>query len=159
MGDPVTTSLIATGGTTLASSALGGVQQKNSLKAQEYQLTTQKKAIETNAAIQSAERYNKLQSTMSSQNAVFAGRGQTSGFGSAGAIQQDSMNQAAREQANQNLNTKLDVLSADYNIQSAKDASSSAMSSSLFNSLLDTSSNAASVYSRNNFSAIDKGSG
>ena len=136
MGDPVTAGLIV-GGTAIAGSTyLSGRQQRNAYKTEAAQLQTQKKAIETNAAISQAERLRKLKTIMAAQNAAFAMQGQTAGVGTAGAIQAASMNDANREARIENLQKDIAKSAYDYNIWSAKKASNLAMSTAIVNSTL-----------------------
>lgn len=136
MGDPVTAGLIV-GGTAIAGSTyLGGRQQRNAYKMEAAQLQTQKKALETNAAISQAERMRKLKTIMAAQNAAFAMTGQTAGVGSASAIQAASMSEANREQSYENLQTDIAKSAYDYNIWSAQKASKMAMTTSIVNSTL-----------------------
>ena len=139
MGDPVTGLVI--GGTAMAGSTyLSGRQNRNAYKMEAAQLQTQKKAIETNAAIEQAERLRKLKTVMAAQNAAFAMSGQTSGVGSAGEIQAASMSDANREQRISNLQTDVARSAYDYNIWSAKKASSLAMSTAIINTGLQVGS-------------------
>lgn len=133
MGDPVTAGLIV-GGTAIAGSTyLGGRQQRNAYKMEAAQLQTQKKALETNAAISQAERMRKLKTIMAAQNAAFAMTGQTAGVGSASAIQAASMSEANREQSYENLQTDIAKSAYDYNIWSAQKASKMAMTTAIVN--------------------------
>lgn len=137
MGDPVTAGLIV-GGTAMAGSTyLSGRQQRNAYKTEAAQLETQKKAMETNAAISQADRMRRLKTILASQNAAFAMTGQTAGAGSAGAIQAASISDANREQRYENLQTDIARTSYDYNIWSAKKASSLAMSTAILNTTLN----------------------
>lgn len=142
MGDPVTIGVMAgVGGTAIAGSTyLSGRQQRNAYKMEAAQLKTQKKAIETNAAIEQAERMRQLKTVLAAQNAAFAMSGQTAGVGSAAAIQAASMSDANREQRISNLQTDVAKTSYDYNIWSAKKASKLAMTTAIINSSLDTAS-------------------
>lgn len=142
MGDPVTLGVMAgVGGTAIAGSTyLSGRQQRNAYKMEAAQLQTQKKAIETNAANEQAERMRQLKTVMAAQNAAFAMSGQTAGAGSAAAIQAASMSDANREQRISNLQTDVAKTSYDYNIWSAKKASKLAMTTAIINSSLDTAS-------------------
>ena len=142
MGDPVTIAAISAVGVGATAQGigtyLGGRQQRNALKTEAAQLETQKKAIETNAAIAQAERLRKLKTVMAAQNAAFAMSGQSSGVGSANAIQAASMDEANREARIQNLQTDIARSAYDYNIWSAKKASHLAMGTAIINSTLDT---------------------
>ena len=129
--------LAIAGGAKFAQSVLKGFNLKNQYKTQQYQLQTQKKAIQANAANAELQRLTNLNSILSTQRAVFASRGQTAGFGSAMVIQQESMNQAAIEQQNANLQQKLEESVLDYNIASAKRASSGALFSSVLSGALE----------------------
>lgn len=142
MGDPVTIGVMAgVGGTAIAGSTyLSGRQQRNAYKMEAAQLQTQKKAIETNAANEQAERMRQLKTVLAAQNAAFAMSGQTAGVGSAAAIQAASMSDANREQRISNLQTDVAKTSYDYNIWSAKKASKLAMTTAIINSSLDTTS-------------------
>lgn len=142
MGDPVTLGVMAgVGGTAIAGSTyLSGRQQRNAYKMEAAQLQTQKKAIETNAANEQAERMRQLKTVLAAQNAAFAMSGQTAGAGSAAAIQAASMSDANREQRISNLQTDVAKTSYDYNIWSAKKASKLAMTTAIINSSLDTAS-------------------
>ncbi len=142
MGDPVTLGVMAgVGGTAIAGSTyLSGRQQRNAYKMEAAQLQTQKKAIETNAANEQAERMRQLKTVLAAQNAAFAMSGQTAGVGSAAAIQAASMSDANREQRISNLQTDVAKTSYDYNIWSAKKASKLAMTTAIINSSLDTAS-------------------
>ena len=142
MGDPVTLGVMAgVGGTAIAGSTyLSGRQQRNAYKMEAAQLQTQKKAIETNAANEQAERMRQLKTVLAAQNAAFAMSGQTAGAGSAAAIQAASRSDANREQRISNLQTDVAKTSYDYNIWSAKKASKLAMTTAIINSSLDTAS-------------------
>lgn len=129
--------LAIAGGAKLTQSVLKGFNLKNQYKIQQYQLQTQKKAIQANAANAELQRLTNLNSILSTQRAVFASRGQTAGFGSAMVIQQESINQAAIEQQNANLQQKLEESVLDYNIASAKRASSGALFSSVLSGALE----------------------
>jgi hypothetical protein len=129
--------LAIAGGAKLTQSVLKGFNLKNQYKIQQYQLQTQKKAIQANAANAELQRLTNLNSILSTQRAVFASRGQTAGFGSAMVIQQESINQAAIEQQNANLQQKLEESVLDYNIASAKRASSGAIFSSVLSGALE----------------------
>lgn len=135
MGDPVTASIV--GGAKVAEATIGGLQAKNQAKTQQYQLQTQKKAIEANAANEEWQRLSNLNSILSTQKAIMAGRGQTTGFGSAMVISQESMNQAAIEQQQSNLQQKVNQSAIDYNISSAKRAASGALMSSYLGAAFD----------------------
>ena len=138
MGDPVTTAGMIVGGTAIAGSTyLSGRQQRNAYKMEAAQLQTQKKAIETNAAVEQAERMKQLKTIMAAQNAAFAMSGQTAGVGTASAIQAATMNEANREQRIANLQTDVASSAYDYNIWSANKASKLAMSTAIINSTLD----------------------
>ena len=131
MGDPV--------GTTLEGGAawLGGRQQRNAFKIEAANLQTEKKAMETNAALSQAERMRKLKTILAAQNAAFAMSGQTSGAGTAAAIQEASMSDANREQRIENLQKDIAGTSYDVNIWSAKQASKHAMATSMLNFAVD----------------------
>lgn len=138
MGDPVTAGMIV-GGTAIAGSTyLSGRQQRNAYKMEAAQLQTQKKAVETNAAIANAERMNRLKTVLAAQNAAFAMMGQKAGVGTAAAIQAASISDANREQRISNLQTDIAKSAYDYNIWSAKKASRLAMSTSILNTTLQT---------------------
>lgn len=131
MGDPVGTSL------ELGAAYIGGRQQRNAYKMEAAQLQTEKKAIETNAAIAQEERLRQLKTVLATQNAAFAMAGQTAGVGTADAIQAASISDANREQRIQNLQTDVALKSMDFNIWSAKQASKHAMATSMLNFALD----------------------
>ena len=134
MGDPV--------GMTLETSAaaLGGRQQRNAYRMEAKQLETEKKAIETNAAISQDERMRKLKTVLAVQNAAFAMKGQTSGVGSAGAIQAASISEANREQRIENLQTDIAKKAIGFDIWSSKQAGKHAMSTSMLNFAMDLGS-------------------
>lgn len=134
MGDPVTTAIGVSALT--GSTYLSGRQQRNAYKMEAAQLETQKKALETNAAVEQEERLNRLKTVISSQNARFAMSGQTAGIGSAGVLQAASMSDANREQRFEDLQTDVAKTSYDYNIWSAKKASKLAMGTSIINTTL-----------------------
>lgn len=136
MGDPVTAGLIVGGVSMAGSTYLSGRQQRNAYKMEASQLETQRKALETNAAIAQSERLNRLKTVIASQNARFAMGGQTAGAGSSMAIQAASMSAANREQRFENLQTDVAKSSYDYNIWSAKKASKLAMSTAIINTTL-----------------------
>jgi len=131
MGDPVGMSLET------SAAMLGGRQQRNAYRMEATQLETEKKAIETNAALSQAERMRKLKTTLAAQNALYAMAGQTAGVGSASAIQAASMSDANREQRIENLQTKLAKSAYDYNIMSAKQAGKQAMNTAMLNFAVD----------------------
>lgn len=147
MGDPVTIGVMAgVGGTAIAGSTyLSGRQQRNAYKMEAAQLQTQKKAMETNAAAEQAERMRQLKTIMAAQNAAFAMHGQTAGVGTASAIQAASMSDANREQRFSNLQKDIASSAYDYNIWSTKKASHLAMSTAIINSTLQTASKATDV--------------
>ena len=146
MGDPVTAAVIVGGASIAGSTYLSGRQQRNAYKMEAAQLETQKKALETNAAISQAERLNKLKTIMAAQNAAFAMTGQTAGAGSASAIQAASMSDANREQRIENLQTDIARTSYDYNIWSAKKASHLAMGTTILNNTLSVAGGASKAY-------------
>lgn len=125
---------------------LSGRQQRNALKTEAAQLETQKKAIQTNAAIAQAERMRKLKTILAAQNAAFAMRGQTAGVGTASAIQAASMDEANREARIQNLQTKIAESAYDYNIWSSKKASHLAMGTTIINNSLALAGGLAKSY-------------
>lgn len=131
MGDPV--------GMTLEGGAawMGGRQQRSAYRMEATQLETEKKAIETNAAIVQAERLRKLKTVMAAQNALYAMTGQSAGVGTAGAIQAGSMSDAAREQRIENLQTTVAKQAMEYNIASAKQAGKQAMNTAMLNFAVD----------------------
>lgn len=129
--------LAIAGGAKAVQSVWQGLVNKNQYKIQQYQLQTQKKQVQANAANAELQRLTNLSSILSTQRAVFASRGQTAGFGSAMVIQQESMNQAAIEQQNANLQQKLEESVLDYNIASAKRASSGALFASVLSGALE----------------------
>lgn len=131
MGDPVGTSL------ELGAAYVGGRQQRNAYKIEAAQLQTEKKAIETNAAIAQEERLRQLKTVLATQNAAFAMAGQTASVGTANAIQASSISEANREQRIQNLQTDIAKQTMDFNIWSAKKASKNAMKVSMTNFALD----------------------
>ena len=69
MGDPVTASIVA-GGAMATQAYLGGRQARNQAKMQAAQLSTEQKAIQTNAAIEQAERMNKLKETIDNKKYI-----------------------------------------------------------------------------------------
>jgi hypothetical protein len=152
MGDPVTTAAIVAGGATVGQAYLGGRQQRNQAKIQAAQLTTEQKALQTNAAIEQAERMRKLKTILAAQNAAFAMMGQTAGVGSAAAIQMDSLNEAAREQRIANLQTSIASKGLDYNIWSAKKASHLAVANAFVTAGLNTAARVGEAYVMGSFS-------
>lgn len=147
MGDPVTVSLAI--GAMGASAYMSGRQQRNALKSEEAQLRTEKKNIETVAAIEQAERMKKLQSVLATQNAIFGMRGQTTGVGTASAIQAESISEANREQRLANIQSDIAKSAYDYNIWSAKKGSRLAMGTSFINTGLDVANKWAQSYLTN----------
>jgi hypothetical protein len=152
MGDPVTASIVA-GGVIGTQAYIGGRQARNQAKMQAAQLTTEQKAIKTNAAIEQAERMNKLKTVLAAQNAAFAMSGQTAGVGSASAIQSGSISQQAREQRIANLQTDIATSAYDFNIWSAKKAAKTAMANTLFTTALNTTGRVAEAYVMNSFNS------
>lgn len=150
MGDPVTMAVIA-GGAIAGQTYLGGRQARNQAKMQAAQLSTEQKAIQANAAIEQAERMNKLKSVLAAQNAAFAMMGQTAGVGSANAIQAESISQRAREQRIANLQTDVAKSAIDYNIWSAKKASHLAMGTQILNTGLNVAARVGEAYVTNSF--------
>jgi len=150
MGDPVTTGIAlgVSAGAQAGATYLSGRQQRNALKMEAAQLETQKKTVETNAAIAQAERMRKLKTVMAAQNAAFAMRGQTAGVGSASAIQAASMSEANKEQRIENLQTDVARTAYDFNIWSAKKASHLAMGSAIISSSLDWTGNVANMFAQ-----------
>lgn len=156
MGDPVTGFIV--GGTALAGSTyLSGRQQRNAYKTEATQLETQKKAIETNAAIAEAERMRKLKTVLAAQNAAFAMSGQTAGVGTANAIQAASFDEVNREQRMENLQTDLAKTAYDYNIWSSKKASKLAMSTAIINTSLAVAGAIGSSMIKGSFKGSTKG--
>lgn len=151
--------LAIAGAAKLTQSVLQGLNNKNQYKIQQYQLQTQKKAIQANAANAELQRLTNLSSILSTQRAVFASRGQTAGFGSAMVIQQESMNQAAIEQQNANLQQKLEESVLDYNISSAKRASSGALFSSVLSGALEFAGKAGMAMAGGSYSSPGGGGG
>lgn len=156
MGDPVTTSAIIAGGTTATQAYLGGRQARNQAKIQAAQMSVEQKAIQTNAAIEQAERMNKLKAILAAQNAAFAMTGQTAGFGSASAIQARSMTNAAKEQRIANLQTDVASSALDYNIWSVQKAAKTAMANSFVSAGLNAASRIGEAYVTNSFSGGGK---
>lgn len=160
MGDPVTTATVGAiiyGGSEGASAFLSGRQQRSAYKMEARQLETQKKAIEANAAIAQQERLDKLKSTLALQNAMFAMRGQPTGFGSAGAIELESMSEANRERYYENLQKELQISTLNYNIWSAKNASKYAMQNILLSKGLTTASEFGQMLLKGSFSGGNGG--
>lgn len=153
MGDPVTLGVMAgVGGTAIAGSTyLSGRQQRNAYKMEAAQLQTQKKAIETNAANEQAERMRQLKTVLAAQNAAFAMSGQTAGVGSAAAIQSGSLSNAAREQRVANMQKDVATSALDYNIWSAKKTAHLAMGTSLLSTGLNAASRIGEAYVMNSF--------
>lgn len=142
----MTTAAIVAGGAMAGQTYLSGRQQRNTLKMEAAQLETQKKAIQTNAAISQAERMRKLKTVLAAQNAAMAMRGQSTGVGTASAIQAASMDEANREQRIENLQTDIASRSLDYNIWSAKKASKLAMGTTIINTSLETAGSLSKAY-------------
>ena len=151
--------LAIAGAAKLTQSVLQGYNNRNQYKIQQYQLQTQKKAIQANAANAELQRLTNLNSILSTQRAVFASRGQTAGFGSAMVIQQESMNQAAIEQQNANLQQKLEESVMDYNIASAKRAAKGAVFSSVLNGALEFAGQAGMAMAGGSYSPPGGGGG
>ena len=150
MGDPVIAGIIA-GGAIATQTYLGGRQARNQAKIQAAQMTTEQKAIQTNAAIEQAERLRQLKTVMAAQNAAFAMSGQTAGVGSASAIQSGSMSNAAREQRLSNLQTDVATSAYDYNIWSAKQSAKHAMMNSFISTGLNVAARVGEAYFMNSF--------
>lgn len=134
MGDPVGMSL-ETG-----AAWLGGRQQRSAYKMEATQLETEKKAIETNAALAQDERMRQLKTVLATQNAIFAMGGQTAGAGSAGVIQAASMSEANREKRTEKLQTDIAKSAMEMNIWSAKQAAKHAVQTSMLNYAVDIGS-------------------
>lgn len=156
MGDPVTAAVVA-GGAMAGQAYLGGRQARNQEKMQAAQLTTEQKALQTNAALEQAERMRKLKTVLAAQNAAFAMRGQTSGVGTAAAIQAGSMSEAAKEQRIANLIIDVANTGLDYNIWSAKKASHLTMGTTLLTTGLKAAEQVSMAYLMNSFSPVDGG--
>ena len=156
MGDPVTTSVIVAGASTAAQTYLGGRQARNQSKIQAAQMATEQKAIETNAAIEQAERLNKLKAILASQNALFAMAGQTAGVGSAAAIQAGSMSNAAKEQRLSNLQRDVASSAMKYNVWSSKKAAKTAMANTLISTGLNVATRVGTAYAMNSFKPVEE---
>ena len=150
MGDPVTAGVIA-GGAMATQAYLGGRQARSQAKIQAAQMATEQKAIETNAAIEQAERMNKLKAILAAQNAAFAMSGQTAGVGSAAAIQSGSLSNAAREQRIANMQKDVATSALDYNIWSAKKTANLAMGTSFLATGINAASRVGEAYVMNSF--------
>ena len=74
-------------------------------------------------------------------------------------IQQESMNQAAIEQQNANLQQKLEESVLDYNISSAKRASSGALFSSVLSGALEFAGQAGMAMAGGSYSSPGGGGG
>lgn len=149
MGDPVT--MAVAGGMMATQAYLGGRQSRNQAKIQASQLSVEQKAIQTNAAIEQEERLRKLKTIIAAQNAAFAMAGQTSGVGSASAIQSASISDANKEQRLANLQTDIASNAYDYNIWSAKKAAKAAMGNSFITTGLNVASRIGEAYVMNSF--------
>ena len=152
MGDPVTMAVIA-GGSMATQAYLGGRQARNQAKMQAAQLTTEQKALQTNAAIAQEDRMQKLKAILAAQNAAFAMMGQTIGAGTAGIIQAHSMSEAAQEQRIANLQTDVASTALDYNIWSAKKTAKTAMANSFIATGLNAAQRIGEAYVMNSFSS------
>ena len=152
MGDPVTMAIVA-GGSMATQAYLGGKQQRSQAKIQAAQLSTEEKAIQTNAAVEQAERMNKLKAILAAQNAAFAMSGQTAGVGTASAIQAGSISNAAREQRLANLQTDIATSGLDYSIWSAKKTAKLALGNQFLMTGLNAASRIGEAYVTNSFSA------
>ena len=150
MGDPVTAGLIA-GGSIAGQTFLQGRQQRSAAKMQAAQLRTEEKAIETNAALEQAERMNQLKAILAAQNAIFAMGGQSAGVGSAAAKQMASLSNANRERRISKLKTDVAKSGYDYNIWSAKKAASTAMANAIFSNALSTGARVGEAYTIGSF--------
>lgn len=159
MGDPVTTAAIVAGAGMAGQTYLGGRQARNQAKIEGSQLKTQKQALETNAALSQAERLRKLKSILASQNAAFAMSGQTSGAGTASAIQAGSISEAAREQRIANLQTDVASSALDYNIWSAQKTADTAMANTILTNTLNTMTRVGEAYVAGSFSGGGSGGG
>lgn len=139
------------GGSIAAQTFLQGRQQRSAARTQSAQLRTEEKAIETNAAIQQAERMNQLKAILAAQNAIFAMGGQSAGVGSASAAQMASLSAANREKRISKLRTDVAKSAYDYNIWSAKKAASTAMANAIFSNALSTGARVGEAYVMNSF--------
>lgn len=152
MGDPVTA--VIAGGSIAGQTFLQGRQQRSAAKMQAAQLRTEEKAIETNAALEQAERMNQLKAILAAQNAIFAMGGQSAGVGSAAAKQMASLSNANRERRISKLKTDVAKSGYDYNIWSAKKAASTAMANAIFSNALSTGARVGEAYTMGSFKEI-----
>lgn len=148
MGDPVT---IAAGGLIAGQTFLQGRQQRSANKIQAAQLKTEQKAIETNAALEQAERMNQLKAVLAAQNAIFAMGGQSAGVGSASAVQMASLSAANRERRLSKLKTDVAKTGYDYNIWSANKAAKTAMGTAILTNALQTGARVGEAYVMGSF--------
>lgn len=94
--DPLTLAGAAIG-SGAATSALGAYTQTQAAKAQEKELGLQESRIEAQASERRRQREERLRRVLASQRAVFGASGQDVAFGSAAAVQADTVEQAYAE--------------------------------------------------------------
>lgn len=126
MGDPVTTAVILGGGQ-LISSVQQGNAQAAQYKTQAASLALQTAADETNAAIEEAQRRERLREVLSSQKAQMAAAGVSSSSITGRVLEEASTNKMMQEQRIANLSTSTSSAINRLNISGAKKAATSAV--------------------------------
>lgn len=145
MGDPMTIAMIA-GGFQVASSVGAGFTQKKQLEGQAQEYDTKAAQVETNAAIQDAQRSAELQKIIASQNALFASRGIGSTSGTALSLMDTSLNDAAHESATANKAAQINSQIYQNQASSLRASKSNALSSSIMGGLLNAGTTIAGAY-------------
>ena len=151
MGDPVTTAMIM-GGFQVASSIGSGMAQKKQLEAQAQEYDMKAVQVETNAALQDAERAKQLQKIIASQNALFAARGIGSTSGTAMSLMETSMSDAAHESAIANKEAQINSQLFQNQASSLRATKSNALSSSIMQGLMDAGMTIGGAYAMGGFS-------
>ena len=124
MGDPVTIAVL--GGLQAVSSIQQGNAQAAQYKTQAASMDLEAKAAETNAAIEEAQRRERLREILSTQRAQMAAAGVSSSSISGRVLEEASMSEMMREQRISNLSSKVSRGISDINISGAKAAAKSA---------------------------------
>lgn len=125
MGDPVTIAVL--GGLQAVSSIQQGKAQAAQYKTQAASMDLEAKAAETNAAIEEAQRRERLREVLSSQKAQMAAAGVSSSSISGRVLEEASTNKMMQEQRIANLSTSTSSAINRLNISGAKKAATSAV--------------------------------
>lgn len=146
MGDPVTTGLIASAVMGGVSSIQQGMAQSAQYKTQAKAMELQSAAAETNAAVEEAQRRERLREILSTQKAQMAGAGVSSSSISGRVLEEASTNAMMKEQRLANLSSKVAKGVNDINISGTKAAAKSAVVGGVMSGLASAGTAGFSAY-------------